>query len=89
VSILYCKLARLLGISRRWIIVSCVVLAAMAAIPTFWYVRFSDVPGKNLWVFGIGFPPHIQQLGQCIVPLVIGWWFLRRTRGQGRLQLAS
>lgn len=93
-SILYCKLAARLGIGKKWICVCSAALAAIAIMP-YWSARFSGIPGHSVYIFGLWIPvlfgwiPNIQQLCQFIVPLAIGWWFMRRTRDQGRLQLAS
>lgn len=101
-SILYCKLAKRLGIGKKWILLSCVALAATALFPI-WSVKFSDLPGQSALRLGTWNPqsiwqlPHFiigsfcnpQQLLQFLIPLAIGWWFLRRTRDQGWLQWAS
>jgi len=95
-TVAYCKLAKWLGIARTWMVVSCVVLAAMA-IPC-WCVNFRlanhSVASCNvgLWIPGWGaWCPltTIRSLIQPFVPLAIGWWFLRRKHDQGQLQLAA
>jgi hypothetical protein len=94
-SVVYCKLAMRLRIGRKWMFVSCAVLAIMAMLPRFcvwtelvngyykmWFAL--SLPG-NGWDFHIS----VLQLVQLAVPLAIGWWFMRRQRDQGRLQFAS
>jgi hypothetical protein len=101
-SIFYGKLAKRLGIGKKWILMSCVVLAATALMPIC-SARLSDIPGKSRLAVGYWNPLYIehlvgtivwcfcnpQQLLQFLVPLAIGWWFMRRKRNQGQLQLAS
>jgi hypothetical protein len=87
-SVLYCKLATRLCLGRKWIIVSAAVLAVMCSLCSS-CVTFSSMPGQSTLSFGLGFPPHIPQLLQLVVPVAVAWWFLRRTREQTPLQLAS
>ena len=42
---------------RKWMIVSAAVLAVMCSLCSSWMTPPS-VPGKSVWTFGIGFPPH-------------------------------
>jgi hypothetical protein len=92
-ALLYCKLAQRLGLSKRWAIVSCLVLAAMALLPC-WYVRLgADAAGHPCVVSGLSIPfleygwslcwLNISQLLQLAAPLAIGWWLLRRRRHVG------
>lgn len=84
-SILYCKLAKRLGIGRRWMVASCAVLAAIALVPGFFWTN-------DFWcvgLLGLSALPRIQHLVQLIGPLVICWWFMRRTHSPARLQVAS
>ena len=93
-SILYCKLAKRLCIRKRWMIVSCISLSAIAML-LHWSVRFSDTPGQNGLTLGLWIPPWcgwvppLRCLGQFLMPLAIGCWFLRRKRDESRLHLAS
>jgi hypothetical protein len=89
-SVLYCELAARLGMGRKWMIVSAAVLAVMCSLCSSW-MTLSNIPGKSVWTFGIGFPPHALQFVQLLVPLaVVGWFLWRRTREQQRpMQLAS
>ena len=101
-SILYCRLARLLGIGKKWMLVSCVILAVLAALPIC-SVGLCSIPGKTALRWGVWNPGSVRhltgfivytlcrprQLMQFIVPLATGWWFMRRKHGGGRLQLAS
>ncbi len=97
VSIVYCKLARRSGIRRTWMLLSCAVIAALAATPLF-YVRYSDTPGGNALLCVIAIPQYIEELPkvipfvlyhpwqvfQFLCPLAIGAWFMRRNRDRGR-----
>jgi hypothetical protein len=47
-------------------------------------VRHVGLPFSYVWIFC-----NPRSLMEFIVPLAIGWWFLRRKPDQGRLQLAS
>jgi hypothetical protein len=98
-GILYCKLAERLGIGKKWMFVSCIVLAIMAMLPC-WYVRIvADASGHTSTLASLSFPflcpdwsvdySHISQLVQLVVPLAIGWWFMRRKRDSNARQLAS
>ena len=79
-----------LGISKRWIILSSIVLAVVAITPI-WTVTLSDQPGQSVLRCGIAYPQDIggvmlmyfssfRQLLQFFAPLLIGVWFLRQTR---------
>jgi hypothetical protein len=96
-GVLYCRLARRLGLGMKWGLVSCVMLAALAA--TFQYgVRLSDVPGKSSLYLGLCIPQRAAdvdrflmhvffgtwQTVQLAVPLAVGCWFLWRKRGENR-----
>jgi hypothetical protein len=102
VSILHCKLARRLGLGRKWMLISCSVLAVVAA--TFiWSATFSETPGQSALRIGIGIPRNIVDLpkmvacifsnplrvAQFLVPLAIGWCFIRHKSDPSPLQLAS
>ena len=80
VSFLYCELAHYLGIGRKWIFAACSVLAALAG--TVWWCATpggsSSINSLNILV---GFHNPLQ-LVQFIIPLVIGWLFVRRKREQ-------
>ena len=78
VSVLYCKLAERLGISRKWICIACAVLAIVAAFPGY-YVRFIDQSGHTSWWLSLVMA-HLQQLGQITVPLAICWCYIRNKR---------
>lgn len=86
-SLLYCKLAARSGVGGKWMLVSCMVLAAcetacfLQGLPRMAY----DGPGRPLW------PISVMCIGlvQFLVPLAIGWMFLRREHHRGQLQMAS
>lgn len=102
VSILHCKLARRLMLGGRWMLLSCVVLAALAG--TFmWSVTLSETPGQSALRMGVGIPCSVLDLPkmtvyifenplrsiQFLAPLVIGLWFIRNSREPARLQAAA
>ncbi len=94
-TVAYCKLAKWLGVARTWMVASCAVVAAMS-IPC-WGATAIDMAGHPgvlcaLWIPGLHgwIPPSvIRPLLQLLVPLAIGWWFMRRKHNQSQLQLAS
>ena len=86
-GILYCGFARRLGIGRKWTFVPCAVLAVIGGSICCSYPIFDSAGYCSLWS-GFGFYSPMQ-LGQFIVPLAIGWWFLRRNSDRGQLQLTS
>jgi hypothetical protein len=79
-STLFCQLAKRFDAGRKWGWTACAALAIMAVLPGYYVPIGSGQNGQ--WMC------HIQQLCEFIVPLAIGWWFIRRTRDQGQLQLA-
>ncbi len=89
-SIFYCKLARRLGIGRKWMLLSCMVVAVLALVFQCSFY-FSNVSGENNgFRLGFGwFGFDLWQLLQFLVPLVVALWFIRRSRSDGQLQLAS
>ncbi|MGO9112275.1 MAG: HAAS signaling domain-containing protein [Thermoguttaceae bacterium] len=100
-SILYGWLARRSGISKKWILLSCTVLAVLAALPMC-TAKVSAIPDENWMGLRLWYPPSIvqsynfffwtfcrpQQLMQFLVPLAVGLWFIRRNHGRDRLQPA-
>jgi hypothetical protein len=103
-SLLYCRLARRLALGKKWMLLSCVVLALLAALPIC-SVKLSGIPGENALRWGVwnpwgpqgmrGLPSFLvwllcrpRQLIQFLVPLAIGCWLLRRKRERDRLQVA-
>jgi hypothetical protein len=101
-SLLYCRLARRLGLGKKWMLLSCAILAILAAIPCC-SVKLSGIPGESGLRWGVWNPESIghsfhffvwivcqpRQLMQFFIPLAIGWWFMRRKHDNGRLQMAS
>jgi glucan phosphoethanolaminetransferase (alkaline phosphatase superfamily) len=94
-SLFYCKLAHRLGLGKKWVVLSCLMLAVVAITPI-WSVKLSEVPGQSVLQCGIAFPQNLADFGHCLVsyfgkvqqllqflaPLVVGLWFLRQTRKQ-------
>jgi hypothetical protein len=88
-SLFYCNLARRWGLNKKWMLVSCTVLASFAAMYCF-SVTAADAKGHYyLHAGGLGQFWSPIQLLHFIVPLVVGWWFMRHGRNHDQLQLAS
>ena len=101
-SVLYCRLARRLGLGKKWMLLSCAILALLAAIPCC-SVKLSGIPGESGLRWGVWNPESIKhsfhffvwvvcqprQLMQFFVPLAIGWWFMRRNFSKNELQSAT
>jgi hypothetical protein len=93
--ILYCQLARRLGLGTTWILVSSVAIALIASSIGVWpgpvdHYQTLGLCWSGLWHGGWGgWVAKIQFLVQLIVPLTFAWWFMRRKPGPGRLELAS
>jgi hypothetical protein len=87
-SFLHCKLARRSGIGWKWMFVSCMVLAIFAATESFPLRRLFEYDSDGQHHFCVGLWACFS-LAQFLTPLAIGWWFMRRNRDQGQLQLAS
>lgn len=100
-AVLHCKLARRLGLSGRWVGLSCAVMAVLGGV-SIWTAKFSEMPGQSCLRFGLGIPvnivdlPHMVtavitnplRLVQFLIPLAVGCWFFWRQRTQRRLRLA-
>jgi hypothetical protein len=81
VSVLYCKfITKRFHVTRTWAFVPCAVLAAMAILPGY-YHRSMCAP--NQLYLG-----YVEQLGEFLVPLAVGWWFLRGARNSSQLPSA-
>ncbi len=104
VSIFYCQLARRLSLARKWMLLSCGVLAIIAG--TFvWSAKFSETPGQSALLLCVGIPYplriadllkmivwifiHPMRIAQFVAPIAIGCWFMCPKRNRGHLQLAS
>jgi hypothetical protein len=99
-GLFYCKLAKHLGIGRKWKLLACIVLAIVAVQPRLmvWQtsvllgfpilpLHIGEQPGNYVWLFG-----EPRQLLQFFVPLAVGLWFMRRKGEQcqeSRLRLAA
>ena len=100
-SVFYCRLARHLALGRKWMIVSCLVLATLALMPIC-SARLSDSPGKSRLAIGVVNlmePEQLlripkwsihnpRQLVQLLVPLAIGCWYLRRPENSASVRVA-
>lgn len=87
-SLLYCGIGRRFGVGRKWMLVSCVVLAACAVMhclgrPWFEYYDTSGQYHSCDWLM------VCVALAQVVVPLAVGWRFASRNRDSGQLQMAA
>lgn len=84
-SLLYCELAKRFGLGRSWIFIFFMVIVTFGTMElsnsAIYYWRQHSGRLIPLTTCNI--------LTDCIVPLAIGWWFLRRKHHRGELQLAS
>jgi hypothetical protein len=94
VSIAFCKLAKRMCIGSKWMLLSCVLVAALSATPWFLVTKHSDAPGDFSGVVNLCIPQRAvdlpkmilfilhrpQQILQLLCPLAVGFWFLRRNR---------
>jgi hypothetical protein len=101
-SILYCRLAGRSNIGKRWMWLSCTVLALVAALPMC-TAKVSGAPEESWMRIGVWLPQSArqsynyffwtfcrpQQLMQFLVPLAVACWFMRRKGDAVRRQLAS
>jgi len=89
-SFLYCKLVVWFGIGRRWMLVSCAVLAMYIAVLFSRQAASATYATEGHGSVSVGLVMClILGLGQALVPLAIAWWFMRRKHDQGQLELAS
>jgi hypothetical protein len=100
-SALYCRLAGRLGVGKRWMLLSCTVLALAAALVVS-TAKVSNTPGESWMRIGIWLPQSVghsysfffwtfcrpQQLMHFLVPLAIGWWFMRHNYRRSQLSNA-
>ena len=83
-AIFYCRWARRSELGKKWIWISCSILAIIAVLPIY-QVTMSDIPGESalrvVAGIGTGMIPHtVLQYTQMLVPLAVGLWYLRRAR---------
>jgi hypothetical protein len=74
-SLGYCRVAQRAGLGRRWMLLSCGVLAVFATAVH--CQVFLDPSGHGRLTVGLG-AHDVLQLAQPVLPLVLAWWFLRR-----------
>ena len=76
----YFFLAKRLRVGRKWVIASCTLVALIAGLTSF-QIIFSDLPGESSLAIGLAIGLGVgktAQLVQLIVPLLFGWWLIRR-----------
>jgi hypothetical protein len=72
----YCRVAQRIGLGRRWMLLSCGVLAVFAAVAHCQVLL--DPSGHGTLTVGLG-AHDLLQLAQPVLPVILGGWFLRRT----------
>ena len=79
-TILYSRWADRSKLNPKWMLLSCFVVSIISMATAHIFI-ISEIPGKSTYTIGFSFPPAIpQQYVQLLVPLVMGLWFMRRTR---------
>ena len=86
-SLLFCKLAIRSGTARKWMLISCAVLATCAALHYSRSCPGVSYDGPGQWLVSIGI--MCIGLAQFLAPLAIGLCFMQREHHQRDLQLAS
>lgn len=77
----FCRLAVKSAVSRRWILACCVLLAIVGgAASSSVSLPMPGTKGSVAFGFGFSVPPSPQQLGQFMLPLLIGCWMLHLGR---------
>ena len=75
----FCRLARNAGVSLKWTIVACFVLALLGGLATSQFVLPTETTQGRLTVsFGFGLHPSSLQVLQFLLPLAIGGWAVWR-----------
>jgi hypothetical protein len=80
-SVFYWKLAGWFDIRKRWALVSCFLLAFVAILPG--YFERDMCRPEQLYL------GRVEQLGQFLIPLAVGWWFMRRKRADSPQLVAA
>ncbi|KKK68259.1 hypothetical protein LCGC14_2945850, partial [marine sediment metagenome] len=76
---LFCRLARKAGVSLKWTIVACFVLALLGGLATSQFLLPTETTQGQLTVgFGLGLHPSALQMLQFLLPLAIGGWAVWR-----------
>ncbi len=87
-SLLYCKLAKRLGSGEKCMFLSCLMLATFGAMQSLQILLAGYETTEGHRRLPIALTMCII-LAQILIPLAIGWWFMRRKHDQGQLELAS
>jgi hypothetical protein len=74
----YGRIARRTGRSWLWGLPACLLVAVGAGLVNY-TLTFADPPGKNMMMFGIGWPVPRLQIEQFLLPLSIGSLVLLRS----------
>jgi hypothetical protein len=83
-GLLYCTLTKRFGLGGNWIFISCTVIVTFEAMKLFDFAM--EMSRQHI----LSIPLTLCDiLAGFLVPLAIGWWFMRRKREQGQLQLAA
>lgn len=77
--LVYGRLARRTPYARRWLLVSCGVISAIASAPIF-SVGFNEKMARSFVGAGVYWPRLPMQFVQLAIPLALGCWLLWRQR---------
>lgn len=85
----FCRSARRAGLSWRWPVAACALIAFLAAAFAIQFRMPTGIPNTGALTIGLSFPPFgsVVQWGQCLTPLAIVAWQLR-TAAQMRRDVA-
>jgi hypothetical protein len=76
---IFCRLARRAGVSLKWTIVACFVLALLGGVATSQFMLPTETTKGQLMVgFGVALRPSALQTLQFLLPLAIGGWAVWR-----------
>jgi hypothetical protein len=84
----YARIARRTGQSWRWGLPACLLVAVGAGLVKY-SLTFSEIPGKSMMMFGIGWPVSTFQFGQFLLPLAIGSLLILRSQRPAREATSS
>ena len=79
VAVVACYLVHRSGQNWRWALVACSVVGIVAGL----FSSTLELPieaGSGRLSVGFGLPPGIDQVGQCLLPLLVGWFLIWRYR---------
>jgi len=83
----FCRLARRAGMSLKWTLAACFVLALLGGLATSQFLLPTETSKGTLFVgLGVGLHPSTLQVLQFLLPLAIGGWAIwRQTKSRSAL----